>query len=73
METEAVKAGRGRFKDAKEVGVWADGLESLHADPTQLELAAELDVPESLLDADQRTLELANWVASLPLASRSEQ
>ncbi len=64
---------RGRFKDAKEVGVWADGLESLHADPTQLELAAELDVPESLLDADQRTLELANWVASLPLASRSEQ
>lgn len=57
--------GRGRFADAGEVAAWAEGLEALHADPTRLDLAAQLRVPASLLDADLRTLELRNWVASL--------
>ena len=56
---------RGRFSDADAVAAWAGGLDSLHADPTQLELAAELQIPEALLDPDLRTLELRNWVESL--------
>ncbi len=56
---------RGRFKDADEVVAWADGLDALHGDPSQLELAARLEIPESLLDPDRRTLELRNWVESL--------
>jgi GMP synthase (glutamine-hydrolysing) len=62
---------RGRFKDAEEVGAWADGLERLHADPAQPELARELEIPTSVLDPDVRTLELRNWVTSLQASAGS--
>ena len=56
---------RGRFKDADEVVAWARGLDALHGDPSQLELASRLEIPHSLLDPEQRTLELRNWVEAL--------
>ncbi|MBW2280079.1 MAG: type 1 glutamine amidotransferase [Deltaproteobacteria bacterium] len=55
----------GQFADDGAVRAWADGLDALHADPSQVALAASLGVPESLLDPDQRTLELRNWLESL--------
>ena len=56
---------QGRFPDDAAVRAWADGLDTLHADASQVELAAALGVPESLLDPDSRTAELRNWLESL--------
>jgi GMP synthase (glutamine-hydrolysing) len=56
---------RGRFEDADEVKAWAGGLDTLHGDPSRLELAGRLEIPHSLLDPDERSLELRNWVEGL--------
>ena len=39
-----------------------DDLETLHEDPSRHDLANTLDVGESLLDDEIRTLEVRNWI-----------
>ena len=55
---------QGVFRDGQAAKRTVDAYESLHRDPTQEDLALEFDIPADLLDAEQRTLEVRNWLAS---------
>ena len=53
---------QGVFRDGPAVKRTAEAYESLQRDPTQKDIAFEFDVPAGLLDAEQRTLEVRNWL-----------
>lgn len=56
---------QGSLADAAEAIAYIDRLEALHAAPSDARLAASLGVTPALLDFEQRTLEVRNWIASL--------
>ena len=53
---------QGTFSDAAEAQRYIDDLEALHEDSSRHDLAKSLDVGESLLDDEIRTLEVRNWI-----------
>lgn len=53
---------QGVFADERAVRNTIAGFEALHDDPTRADLARELDVSPELLDEEQRTLEVRNWL-----------
>jgi GMP synthase (glutamine-hydrolysing) len=57
--------GQGTFTDDAAADAYIAQLEALHADPTRADLAAELGIDADLIDPEQRTLEVRNWLASL--------
>ena len=57
--------GQGTFADDAAADRYIAQLEALHADPTRADLAVELEIDADLLDPEQRTLEVRNWLASL--------
>lgn len=52
---------QGTFASEAEADQTVEDLEALHADPSRADLAKSLNVGESLLDAETRTLEVRNW------------
>ena len=52
---------QGTFSKDEEADRYIESLEALHADPSRDDLATALDVGESLLDEEIRTLEVRNW------------
>lgn len=63
---------QGMFADEAAAAAYIEQLEALHADPADAALAASLGVAPELLDFDQRTVEVRNWLASLtPPASEA--
>ena len=59
---------QGRFASRADADAWIERAEALHASPHDAGLARELGVGPELLDADLRTREVANWLASLTRA-----
>jgi GMP synthase (glutamine-hydrolysing) len=57
---------QGTFADGATADAWIARLEALHADPADAALAASLGVAPPLLDFAARTVEVRNWLASLP-------
>lgn len=53
---------QGTFSDDAEAQRYIDDLETLHEDPSRHDLAKTLDVGESLLNDEIRTLEVRNWI-----------
>lgn len=53
---------QGTFADQNAADRFAEGLDALHADGTQLEVAAELGIGPALLDERLRTREVENWL-----------
>jgi GMP synthase (glutamine-hydrolysing) len=53
------------FADEAAAESYIAQLEALHADPTRADLAARLGIGSDLLDPQQRTIEVRNWLASL--------
>ena len=53
---------QGSFSDGAEAERYIDACETLHADPSRKDLASQLDVGESVLNAETRTLEVRNWL-----------
>ena len=53
---------QGTFSDDGEAHRYIEHLEALHADPSRDDLAKTLDVGESLLNDEIRTLEVRNWI-----------
>jgi len=56
---------QGTFADAAAARHYIEQLEALHADPTRADLRAALQVEPALLDEEQRTREVANWIAAV--------
>jgi GMP synthase (glutamine-hydrolysing) len=56
---------QGTFADAAAARRYIEQLEALHASPEDEGLAASLGIGPDLLDPTVRTLEVANWLASL--------
>ena len=56
---------QGSFPDDAAAERFIGRLEALHADPTRADLAEALGIGVELLDAEQRTIEVRNWLASL--------
>lgn len=56
---------QGTFPDQGAADRYIDDLEALNADPAREDLRHRLGVDASVLDADLRTLEVRNWLASL--------
>ena len=56
---------QGTFADDAAADDYVAKLEALHADPSDAALAASLGVGPDLLDFEQRTVEVRNWLASL--------
>ncbi len=56
---------QGSFESRAAADRYAEQLDALHADPTRSDLAEELGVADELLDPDQRTREVANWLESV--------
>jgi GMP synthase (glutamine-hydrolysing) len=56
---------QGTFADDAEADAFVADLEALHADPGRDDLKARHGLDESVLDADLRTLEVRNFLASL--------
>ncbi len=52
---------QGTFSKDEEADRYIESLEALDADPSRDDLATALDVGESLLDEEIRTLEVRNW------------
>ncbi len=50
------------FQNGAEADRYVEELEALHADPTRADLAESLDVGETLLDPEVRTVEVRNWL-----------
>jgi len=61
--------GQGRFVDHGAARDYVERLEALHADPDEVEIAADLGIGRDLLDPDVRTREVRNWLDSLPARS----
>ena len=57
---------QGTFPDAATADRTIEQMEGLHADPTREDLARALDVGPDLLDPDVRTVEVRNWLRTLP-------
>lgn len=57
---------QGRFADEAAAADYVARLDALHADPADAALAASLGVAPELLDFAARTVEVRNWLASLP-------
>jgi GMP synthase (glutamine-hydrolysing) len=55
----------GTFRDAAEADGWIADLETLHADPSRRDLAADHGLDETVLDESLRTREVRNWLLSL--------
>ena len=53
---------QGTFSSDEEADRYIESLEALHADPSRNDLAETLDMGESLLDDEIRTLEVRNWI-----------
>lgn len=58
---------QGSFADEAEADAYVARLEALHANPEDAELREALGIDPALLDFDARTLEVRNWLASLPV------
>ncbi|MEN8158482.1 MAG: type 1 glutamine amidotransferase [Myxococcota bacterium] len=56
---------QGSFESRAAAERWAEQLEALHADPSRADLADALGVGRDLLDPEQRTREVANWLRSV--------
>lgn len=57
---------QGSFPDEAAAETHIEQLEALHADPGRRDLAEALGIGPELLDPEQRTLEVRNWLRSLP-------
>ena len=57
---------QGTFAGRAAAEAWIEGAEALHAKPDNDALAERLGAGPALLDEAVRTLEVANWLASLP-------
>jgi GMP synthase (glutamine-hydrolysing) len=55
---------QGAFASLDDADRYARDLEALHSDPGRKDLVESLDVDETLLDPDLRTLEVRNWLAT---------
>ncbi len=55
-------AEEGLFATAGGAHEWAGTMERLHAAPDDDQLSVELELDESVLDFDQRTIEVRNWL-----------
>jgi GMP synthase (glutamine-hydrolysing) len=53
---------QGMFANDAEAQRYSETLEALHRDPSRKDLAESLEVGESLLSEETRTLEIRNWV-----------
>jgi GMP synthase (glutamine-hydrolysing) len=53
---------QGVFADQKAADRFAEGLDTLHGDPTQRAIASELEIGVTLLDERVRTREIENWL-----------
>ena len=53
---------QGTFRDRAAAADYIEQLEALHRDPSRHDLARELALGEQLLDADERTREVRNWI-----------
>ncbi len=53
---------QGVFSDRNAADRFAEGLETLHTDPTQREVATELGIGPTLMDERVRTREVENWL-----------
>jgi GMP synthase (glutamine-hydrolysing) len=56
---------QGTFPDAAAADRFSDRLEALHVDPARADLAEALGIGPELLDPEQRTIEVRNWLESL--------
>jgi GMP synthase (glutamine-hydrolysing) len=56
---------QGSFENSAAAELHAAPLEALHRDPSRSDLAAALEVGDDLLDEDQRTREVANWLRTV--------
>jgi GMP synthase (glutamine-hydrolysing) len=56
---------QGSFENSAAAELHAAQLEALHRDPSRSDLAAALEVGDDLLDEDQRTREVANWLRTV--------
>jgi GMP synthase (glutamine-hydrolysing) len=56
---------QGSFENSAAAELHAAQLEALHRDPSRSDLAAALEVGDDLLDEDQRTREVANWLRAV--------
>ena len=57
---------QGRFPDLRAAEAYSEDLEALHRDPGDGGLLRRLELAPTLLDEAARTVEVRNWVASLP-------
>jgi len=57
---------QGAFEDRAAADHFTGRLEALHADPSREDLARALRLGPDVLDPDLRTLEVRNWLGSLP-------
>jgi GMP synthase (glutamine-hydrolysing) len=56
---------QGSLADDAAADAYIADLEAVHADPARADLAASLGISAALLDPQQRTLEVRNWLRSL--------
>jgi GMP synthase (glutamine-hydrolysing) len=56
---------QGSLADDAAADAYIADLEALHADPARTDLAASLGITPALLDPQQRTIEVRNWLRSL--------
>jgi GMP synthase (glutamine-hydrolysing) len=56
---------QGSFENSAAAELHAAQLEALHRDPSRSDLAAALEVGDDLLDEEQRTREVANWLRTV--------
>jgi GMP synthase (glutamine-hydrolysing) len=56
---------QGSFENSAAAELHATQLEALHRDPSRSDLAEALEVGDDLLDEEQRTREVANWLRTV--------
>ena len=62
-------ASEGHFPSPEDANEWSAAMERIDAAPDDAELARELDLDASILDFEQRTLEVRNWLDRLKQSS----
>ena len=62
---------QGLFADGAAADAYINRLEALHADSARADLAESLGIGRDLLDAEQRAIEVRNWLQSLGGARRA--
>ncbi len=55
----------GYFENHQAANSFVTDLETLHADPSRMDIAWRLGVDQDVMDADIRTLEVKNWVENV--------